>query len=310
MESGRKNPLLRFLEAHGVLLPRRRLQITRSPSLRAGGGHRSSARSHRHWKPVAPPHDRAEAARGRLPRAPGRAPPRDGVRPDASPPSAGRRPHLARGLPRPLRRHGARLGAGPAPEASSRPVGWRHGRAALLLPAFPPSERTPGSASQKRARARPASGRKCAWRRRKRGPRTVGHSRAETTDFQHPGSEPEKSFHSRAFLPTDQWPRGKEVWRAWATWREGRGSPPAVWPVAVKGPSLRPQACRPCTDARVRGPAGIEGGKCGRLGSRGLSAWTHPQGLGSGSHHCGRWRPVSVLRAPSVQLGLPTIQRR
>ena len=77
----------------------------------------------------------------------------------------GRHPHLARGLPPPLRCHGGRLGSGPAEEASSRPVGWRDRRATVLLPAFPPSERTPGSASQKRASARLASGRKWAGQR-------------------------------------------------------------------------------------------------------------------------------------------------
>lgn len=76
----------------------------------------------------------------------------------------GRRPHLARGLPRPLRRHDPRLGGGPAPEASSRPSAGRTS-----------AERSPTPLSTFRADARkcvtetrpasPASGGKCTRRR-------------------------------------------------------------------------------------------------------------------------------------------------
>lgn len=187
---------------------RRRLPLQRkfAPILEVG---RSPPRARRGGAGSPPPGTRTASLQGPRP-PPLRRPPRR--------PSAGRRPHLARGLPRPLRRHGARLGGHPALKASNRAVGWWHGRAALLLPAFPPSERTPGSASQKRARPRPAPGRKCAGRlprrarvgrggghrRRRKGPRTtwcMGPRKARTSST--PEVSTENQFTAAAFLPAD-----------------------------------------------------------------------------------------------------------
>lgn len=75
-------------------------------------------------------------------------------------------PYLAFGLPRPLRRHGARRGGGRVRETSSRLS------AGLTDKAFPPSQATPGSASQKSDRASPS------FRPEVRGGRGTGPARA------------------------------------------------------------------------------------------------------------------------------------
>lgn len=76
----------------------------------------------------------------------------------------GRRPHLARGLPRPLRRHGPGSEAARPRRPAAAPSAGRTGAAAR--PPSPTSGRTPGSASQKRARQ--ARFRRLCSRRRRR----------------------------------------------------------------------------------------------------------------------------------------------